>query len=178
MNKDLIVSDFAFSSLEEADSARVELEKIEKLNEKNVESDISLLYKVYVKSIEKNTFKTPVGLSYLYKIKKILDEDGTYETVPVPVNNSLASRTSKEQKNEISILTSQINSKKKMFNWSLFVNFVLIVLVILMFYISSTSSSPNIINYQNVILDKYSAWEQELNEREQILNERESMLNN
>ena len=42
-----------------------------------------------------------------------------------------------------------------------------------MFYINSTINSPTILNYEEQILDKYSAWEQDLTARENALREKE-----
>lgn len=174
MNKELIVAGYSFSSLEEANVARMELNKIEKLNEKMENSDISLLYKVYVKSIEKNTFRTPVGLEYLSKIKDALDADGSFETVPIPVNSASFSRNAEEKRDELTMLKKDNEKHKKMFAWSLFINVVLFIMILVMFYITTTSKSPNVINYENALVDKYSAWEQELSEREAVIKEKEN----
>lgn len=49
------------------------------------------------------------------------------------------------------------------------VNIVLIIIVIAMFAISLTSGSTTILNYETKIINKYEAWEQELDEREAAL---------
>ncbi len=35
-----------------------------------------------------------------------------------------------------------------------------------MFFIASTGKNPNILNYENAIINKYAEWEEELRERE------------
>lgn len=177
MNKELIVAGYIFPSLEEANVARLELNKIEKLNEKTENADISLLYKIYVKSIEKNTFRTPVGYEYLSKLKDILEEDGSFDLVPIPVNASAAVASRGENsKDQISTLKNENSRKSKMFAWSLFINVILFLMVLLMFYITTTSKSPNIINYENALVDKYSVWEQELEEREAAVSQKEKLF--
>jgi hypothetical protein len=42
-----------------------------------------------------------------------------------------------------------------------------------MFYVNSTINSPTILNYEQEILNKYAAWEQELTEREAAVKEKE-----
>jgi signal peptidase I len=64
-----------------------------------------------------------------------------------------------------------------LFRWSLFINLVLVVIVIVFFVITATSKNPNIINYENVLIDKYSSWDQELTERERAVKEKEAELN-
>ena len=59
---------------------------------------------------------------------------------------------------------------------SLCVNAILVVCVVAMFAMTLTSDSPTIINYENKLIDKYAAWEQELDEREAALKEREQTV--
>ena len=59
---------------------------------------------------------------------------------------------------------------------TLFISVILAVSVIGMFIVASTSDSPTIINYENKLIDKYAAWEQELDEREAALKEREQTV--
>ena len=54
----------------------------------------------------------------------------------------------------------------KKLNISIWINVILAVLVIAMFFIASTGSNPNILNYENALINKYAEWEQELRERE------------
>ena len=82
MSKELIVDGFLFDSLEDANEARLEKEKIIKLNDKLKNCDNELLYKVYNKSLEKKTFKTPIGYAFLDDIRnKLLNSgyDSNYE---------------------------------------------------------------------------------------------------
>ena len=48
-------------------------------------------------------------------------------------------------------------------------NIGLAVAIIIMFAIAASSSNPTILNYENQIIDKYSDWEKELDEREREL---------
>lgn len=70
--------------------------------------------------------------------------------------------------------------KKKMksrLSTSILFNIVLVAVVIAMFIITKNSDSPNILNYERVIQDKYSSWQSELNEKEQELKELEWKIN-
>ena len=86
---------------------------------------------------------------------------------PVPVE---ADPVKKKKRNH------RLSYKRKMIN-AVVINVILIIVIIAMFIISSNSKNLNIINYENRILDQYSSWEEELNERESQLNEREAELN-
>ena len=65
---------------------------------------------------------------------------------------------------------------RKKYEITLFISVILAVSVIGMFIVASTSDSPTIINYENKLIDKYAAWEQELDEREAALKEREQTV--
>ena len=58
----------------------------------------------------------------------------------------------------------------------MFFNVFLALLVAGMFFVAMTGNNPNILNYQNAVLNKYAAWEQELTEREQAVREKEQEL--
>ncbi|MCQ2542578.1 MAG: hypothetical protein MJ126_00305 [Lachnospiraceae bacterium] len=170
MNKELIVGDFLFENMEDANEARLEQEKIDKLTEKLKNSDADLLYKVYNKSLEKKTFKTPIGYNYLSEMKRVLDySDMELEVLPIPVVS-----------NEVYIkpVVKEENTKSKnSANKYLIITIIILVFVIIsMFIILGTSDKPVIINYENKILDKYSSWEQDLTEREKQINLKEKEL--
>ena len=59
---------------------------------------------------------------------------------------------------------------------SLVANAVLIVLVILLFVISQTGSNPTVLNYKTNIINQYTSWEQELEQREKVVEEKEAQL--
>ena len=60
---------------------------------------------------------------------------------------------------------------------SLLINVILVILVIGMFVISWKSDVPNIVNYRTAVINEYSEWEQQLQEREQAIREAEKKLN-
>lgn len=60
--------------------------------------------------------------------------------------------------------------------FSLFLNIVFIVMILIMFAMTLTSDSPNIINYKNKLENEYAKWEEDLKRREQELKEREAEL--
>lgn len=68
------------------------------------------------------------------------------------------------------------NTLKARFAVSVIVNVLLAVAVGAMFYITLTSDNPNILNYERVLVNKYSAWEQELSEREREVRNKEREL--
>ncbi len=187
MSKELIVGDYMFSTLEEANVAKLELDKIQKLTEKLVDADDEMLFKVYNRSIEKNTFRTPVGLEFMKALKKRLEKSRKIKdnVLPIPVSvNNLEISEAKEKEDDIKKVRDDAKKYSSFFKWSLFINAVLVIVIIALFVITGTSKNPNIINYENALIDKYSSWESELNQKEKDLRvkekeikDRESALN-
>ena len=187
MSKELIVGDYMFSTLEEANVAKLELDKIQKLTEKLVDADDEMLFKVYNRSIEKNTFRTPVGLEFMKALKKRLEKSRKIKdnVLPIPVSvNNLEISEAKEKEDDIKKVRGDAKKYSSFFKWSLFINAVLVVVIIALFVITGTSKNPNIINYENALIDKYSSWESDLTEKEKDLRikekeikDRESALN-
>ena len=56
---------------------------------------------------------------------------------------------------------------------ALFFNLIFGIAVIIVLYLATTGDHINIINYENKLIDKYEAWEQELDEREKAVTEYE-----
>jgi hypothetical protein len=52
----------------------------------------------------------------------------------------------------------------------------MLAVIIAMFAIAMSSDSPTVLNYENELTDKYSAWEEELTEREAAVKEKERAL--
>ena len=59
---------------------------------------------------------------------------------------------------------------------SLLLNVVLIAMVVVMFVLTLTSDSPNILNYKNELEDEYASWDEELTMREQAVKKREAAV--
>lgn len=171
MNRENQVKDYLFSNTQDVLMAQEELEKIEKLEPKIGQADIELLYKLYNKSIEKRTFQTPVGLEFMLKVKKILDNNPNTpgEVVPIPLYTTFDLTTRREQEaiqKRQQFMVKKKNDDAKKLKTSIIVNVVLALIVVAMFFIATTGKNPNILNYENAIINKYAEWEQELRERE------------
>lgn len=169
------VGDYLFKNIDDAKLAEKEAEKIMRLEEKIGEADTELLYRLYNKSIEKHAFKTPIGYDFMRKLKSILeaDENTPGEVLPIVLEQSFSGGTNIEPdvKKEPKDNGYTKIGQSPLFLWSLVTNIVLIILVILMFWIVSTGDSPNVLNCENAVINKYAEWEQELSERERLLKE-------
>ena len=65
---------------------------------------------------------------------------------------------------------SELEIVRGKYKWSLFLNVLLVIVIIIMAYITLNSNHVNILNYERKLQDKYASWAQELQEKEDALN--------
>ena len=70
----------------------------------------------------------------------------------------------------------RLKGRRGMLQFSVAVNIFLLIVAIGMAVITLMDNQPNIINYENKIVDKYAEWEQGLKEREETIKQREQEL--
>jgi hypothetical protein len=129
--------------------------------------------RIYKRIIVQDTFQTQVGLAYLRELQEYLHSMPQIpnEQIPaIPVRREVqvldAAGTAEH-------LRKENQKSRKAFHWSLGINFLAAAMIVGMFVIAMSSSSPTVLNYENELINKYSTWEQELNEREQAVKEKE-----
>lgn len=175
---------FLFMTDDDAKMAKSELSKIEKIEEKIDYSNIEKVKLVYEKTIQSKIFKTQVGIDYLRKLQNYLHVHGTGEDdicdIPIAQIYQVREKTSPAVKQvkpaeKIRKKTEEQSQKEKK-NMSIFINVVLALLIVLMFYMTTKSPNPNILNYERALQDKYASWEEELSQREQVIREKEKEL--
>lgn len=167
---------FLFYTQDDALAAEREIEKIRYLEERLDDSNALNVLAVYNKALDSRTFKTPVGIEYLRTLQKYLWEQGVEDVRDIPLYHNYTYGVLKEKKYEPARQVVKPGRKigiKEKYRLSLAVNVLLAILIAGMFWVSLTGSNPNILNYERVLLNKYSSWEQELTERENAIRERE-----
>lgn len=180
-----VIDGFSFADDADVSLASAEIEKIKYIAGKmNMDNPRGVLA-VYDKLITSGIFVTPVGYeylrtlqSYLYKSKDIPDD--AVKEIPVPISYTRALNLRSEERDEKISQERQMRTLRKTFKneykISLIVNIILVLMVIAMFIISLKAENPNMINYRTAILNQYSEWEQELNEREAAVKQKELEL--
>lgn len=174
------VDGFTFNNGEDAKLAKAELNRIDQLETKIDHKNPHLVHAVYEKAIANNLFKTPVGICYLKQlqneIKKspLIQKEITDIPVSVVTEEKLVKEVNKNVKKEVNKVTTV--SKRMPQRASLYLNVILVIIVIALFYITLTSPNPNAINYEYNLQNKYASWNEELNQREQIIREKEKEL--
>ena len=72
---------------------------------------------------------------------------------------------------------SELEVVRSKYKWSVFLNVLLVIVIIIMAYITLNSDHVNILNYETKLQDKYASWAQELQEKEEALNKLRNELN-
>ena len=179
MEKDsLIVDGFVFLSEKEAQIALNEHDNIETIRQRTPLSDPEAAYELYTKLIERDMFKTIVGYSFLYELRQHLITDFGYDEAELSVvtlsRNIKYDKVSGRNQNILETkLQKELMIKKKM----TIVIAALMFMVVAMFVIAVVNPNTGYINTENKILNKYAAWQEELEEREQAVKEKEEELN-
>lgn len=172
--RDFTVAGYTFTTKEAADDARNEMNAIRYVSSKTDRKDPKQIYILYNTMLDKELFKTPVGLDYLKDLQQYLynNKDIPNDKIrPIPINSELQSmladkREMTKTRSRLVGLTKERNKYKDRFIRMVIINIALVIAIIAMAVIMATSQAPTIINYENKIQDKYAGWEEELQSRE------------
>ena len=180
---------YSYPDTSAAERAAAEVERIRRLEEQIDYSKPKVVHLLYDRINDSNVFATPEGFAYLLHLREFLEENSSeldHEikgipseiltkkmNVPVP---EVSEETAHKDNKRIKKLRSERDRYRNWFQISRIVAVALGVAVIVMFIIALNSSSPNILNYERTIQDKYATWENILNERERAVTEREKAV--
>lgn len=183
--------------------ARQEAEGIRYIKSRTDLNDPKVVYQVYQNLIQQNIFETTVGLEFLAQMRRYLVREGMIPGESGTKKKQTSDKTNEMKKDKLAQFQEKqkkmpnakenlkemrrqaANEKKKKeevrrlqgkLKLSLFFNIVLLLSVIGMFLISRSSSQPTILDYETKLINKYEAWEQELQKREQEVKEQEQKL--
>lgn len=168
----LVVGGYRFATVADAETARMEIKKVENLEQRLDYRNPKNVLLVYNRAIDNKVFLTPIGINYLLKMQRDLKRWGVPEDMirPVPLYVTFSNKTEKNKSIRESVAKRQPVYQGR-FVTSVLINIVLALLVAAMVAIAWDSDRPNIINYRRAVVNEYSEWEQELTEREQKLRE-------
>ena len=180
--EEFVVDGYRFANLEDADLARLELEKIRALESRMDYQNGEMVISVYNRAIMNRTFQTPVGCKYLLKLRDYLLDTGVAKENELRAVPLQAQFSGKAKRQEAYRSSAPANEEKERtvpvwsFGISVALNVILTLLVIMMFMITVYSDNPNILNYRSQIVNEYASWEQELRAREREVSGREREL--
>ena len=188
------IDQYSFVSREEYERALKEKETIAYLQANTGSDDAKALLKIYNRSVEKESFRTIIGIEYLSSLRKRLSMSGvvTEEALaPVPVPGVVAKGKQGDGMNQ-SQLERQVSRYKAAYesarsgriikNMTIFILIMVIVAILLITYQSRYSVFTYFTSYKEKmreeLIDEYTDWETQLEQKEQELNDRESALQN
>ena len=189
---------FVFRTKKEAELAQREIEGTKYLRQKLDMENPNAVFSIYQNLIEQDLFETPVGYcflkelrDYLLMIPAISNEEVLAIPIRYPQTEEEEKKQKKEQKKEEQRKERQREKekaknkkeqKKEGKNYKgrcqffMVTSLILLISVVSMMLLAAPSDNVNILNYENKLIDKYSSWEQELEEREQAVKEQEQAL--
>ena len=180
------VGGYNFRSKETADEAKHELNAIRYVSAKTDTRDPKQAYSLYNKLLDKEMFRTLIGMDYLKDLQQRLYEfeDIPNEKIrPIPVKYEV--QDIMDSKREVTKLKGKINKLEKSrdrykdyFIKTIIINVVLVIVIAAMVIIMGTSTNPTVLDYEKKLQDKYAAWEEELKSFEKELKAREKELGN
>lgn len=172
------VNGYVFGSDEDVALAEKELTAIKIIDAKAKDQNVASVLKIYQMALDKKVFRTPVGYAYLHELQKRLIALGVNKDDIAGIPLFQIYSPAKEEKVPREYIIPKKKDKYKRRNTILtLVNIILIILIIVMFAISFSGSSPNVINYRRALENEYSSWKQELDEREKAIKQKERELN-
>lgn len=180
------VGGFLFQTEEEAELAKRELEGVRFIRQKTDLENPEIVFTVYQNLIQQDLFETPIGYCFLKELRDYLlmipaIKNENVADIPVKCKEiSKEPKRVKKERREKKPEEKKEKRKEKNTNYKTRCHFFMITTLILavsvatMMVLAATSDNINILNYENKLIDKYSAWEQELEEREQALEKQEN----
>lgn len=172
---------FIFYTKKDAELATSEQKKIEYLQARMNYSNPESILRIYEKAVDEKLFKTPVGIGFLKDMQSFLMRSDAIENDSIPPI-SLHVSFDDEVRSRANPARRRVQPSEKeekgipFFPISVVLNIVLVIAVIAMFWIALSANQPNILNYEDVLVNKYAQWEQELTQREQTVRDKEREL--
>ena len=189
---------FVFRTKKEAELAQREIEGTKYLRQKLDMENPNAVFSIYQNLIEQDLFETPVGYCFLKELRDYLlmiPAISNEEVLAIPIRYPQTEEEEKKQKKEKKKeeqrkerqrekekAKNKKEQKKEGKNYKgrcqffMVTSLILLISVVSMMLLAATSDNVNILNYENKLIDKYSSWEQELEEREQAVKEQEQAL--
>ncbi len=176
MDREQVVDGFLFESEDVLTEAKKEFEGVRYMKARMDLQHPEQVLQVYRRTVEQQMFQTAVGRAYLRELQDYLHtmpQVPNESIPPIPIGDTVhvqdAAGTTKA-------LREENDKSRRAFRWSVMVNVVAAAVIVVMFAIAASSNSPTVLNYENKLIDKYSAWEQQLTERENAVREKESAI--
>lgn len=193
-SKKYVVDGFSFSSKSDYDKALKEKEAISYIVANTNMADMKSVLKVYNMSVEKKSFQTVIGLEFVSNMRKSLISSGIVQKntlMDIPVVKSLGNKNTQAHTDDTAS-DARVERYKLAYENAVagrtIKNMVIVflTLIIIAMFVITFNSKYSVLTYftdykanmENELVNKYEAWQSELDEREKELDEREQALKN
>ena len=154
-------------------AAKKEAEAIEYLRAKTDFSNMNNLMKLYDRILDRDMMETVIGIAFLKEIRETLINSGMFtenQIRPVPLLPEVKKLKRRKEIQKRSREMTLLERSERQNTTLKIVCFFLVVLVVGMFVISLTGTrSPWSLRFEEQLIDKYAAWEQEISKKEEYL---------
>lgn len=176
---ELTLNGYVFANKDDLELAKTEQKKIEYIKDHTDLNNIAIKRSIYNKALEDRFFQTPIGNEFMRSLQlDILKAGGEVNPIPLYTTFKRIDLTKKvEVKERVSLQKRKELSLQLKYRNAVVIAVILAILLLALIIISLNGTTPNAINYKQAITNQYSAWEQELSERESAVREKERELN-
>ena len=178
----VLQGNFTYPDYATAELGRIEQEKIVRLESQINYDKPKVVFALYKKALDNHVFQTPEGFAFLYKLRTYLSahQNEIGEEIPGIPAGLLMSEDKKALAETEALLAKTQTARDKYRSRFQLMGIVigfLAVALIAMLFMAGMSDSPNILNYEKALQNRYADWQEELSERESAIRERERELN-
>ena len=146
-----MVGGYEFTSKEDAQIAKDELNAIKYVSSKTNSKDPKQVYSLYNKIIERKLFSTQIGMNYLKSLQTFLyksSEIPNDKIQPIPINIDTQDeinirRERSEFKSELRDLSIKAARYKNNFTRVMIINVILVIIIVAMFIVADTMNDIN-----------------------------------
>lgn len=185
-----IVEGFIFENEEEYQLALKDAEMFDILWDKIKKSDRSVAIELYETLLSSDKVKTVVGMYNVKMLQNYLIQNGyVSESEIIPIVGFVGRRVSTtdamksyEYSNRMKYMVNQkVNDKLEKYKATVstlkVVVLILAIVIAVMFVVQANGGTANYASAKEAVIDEYSEWEQDLNDREKEVKEKEEELN-
>jgi len=179
--KTILQGNFTYPDYATAELGRIEQEKIARLESQMNYDKPKVICALYKKALENQVFQTPEGFVFLCKLRDYLvsRQAEIGEEIPGIPSGLLMG----EDKKTLAATEAQLKKTEKeragyrsrTQTLAIVIAFLAVALIA-MLVAAGLSDSPNILNYEKALQNRYAGWQEELSERESVVREREREL--
>lgn len=181
-----VVAGISFSNRADYETALKEEKNIEYITAKIDITNSKSALRLYNSLIEKDSFRTPVGLAFLKQLYDMLIVSNDIDKSQILSINADSFKNNQNVKNNrdiksITFKRAGDNNTKKMKDQIVLLRSVVVLLIIAVIVMFIFTINADTLTYKNAredVINEYENWSEELNKREEALNEREENLNN